>query len=121
MSLQEDIQIVVRLALAELDCQEQGMCQSNRPDRGHAALGRTLAVLEAFSGLLAACKAAVDLTDKWKRLPPGADFIHVDSVLRAAIAKAGVVGAPDGPEPVTCRFCGQRQDGVGVIGLDPNA
>ena len=35
--------------------------------------------------LLVACKAAQDLTDKWKRTKDGADFHHVDNLLRSAL------------------------------------
>lgn len=33
----------------------------------------------------AALRAAADLTDKWKRTEHGADFHHVDNLLRAAL------------------------------------
>jgi len=45
--------------------------------------------VNSHDDLLAACRVAQDLTDKWKRTEHGADFNEVDSVLRAAIAKAG--------------------------------
>lgn len=45
-------------------------------------------LIAAAPELLEALKVAQDLTDKWKRSPQGADFHHVDKVLRDAIASA---------------------------------